>query len=111
MARVKKLEETASKPKRRPAITVEAREKQMICLAEDLAEKQLRDGTASAMVITHYLKLGSSRAEAEAERLRNENLLLEAKTRNLNEDKHTREFYEKVIDAIKLYNGCQDEED
>ena len=40
----------------RPALTPEARENQLISLAIDLAEQQLRDGTASSQVITHYLK-------------------------------------------------------
>ena len=35
----------------------DAREQRMIKYATDLAEKQLREGTASAQVITHYLKL------------------------------------------------------
>ena len=99
------------KASRRPAITLEAREKQMIRLAEDLAEEQMRNKTASAAVITHYLKLGTTRAEEEAVRLRNENLLLEAKTRSLNEDKLTREAYEEVIRAIKRYGGHDEEDD
>ena len=40
----------------RPALTPEARENQLIALAVNLAEKQLREGTASSQVITHYLK-------------------------------------------------------
>lgn len=35
----------------------EARENQLVSLAYDLAEQQLREGSASAMVITHLLKL------------------------------------------------------
>ena len=65
MARkVKSSESTGSSKKIRPALTPEARELQMISLAVDLAERQLLEGTASSQVITHYLKLGSSR-EAE----------------------------------------------
>ena len=45
----------------RPALTPEARENQLVSLAVDLAEKQLREGTASSQVITHYLKLGSTK--------------------------------------------------
>ena len=62
MARkAKSSESTGSSKKIRPALTPEARELQMISLAVDLAEKQLLEGTASSQVITHYLKLGSSR--------------------------------------------------
>ena len=56
----------------RPALTPEARENQLISLAIDLAEQQLRDGTASSQVITHYLKLGSTKEKLEREKLKNE---------------------------------------
>ena len=46
---------------RKPPLTEEAQEKHMIALAMDLAEKQLREGTASSQVITHYLKLASTK--------------------------------------------------
>ena len=62
MARTKQISTTSGTPKKmRPALTPEARENQMIALAVDLAEQQLRDGTASSQVITHYLKLGSTK--------------------------------------------------
>ena len=55
-------------PRRRPpATTPEARENQMIALAVDLAERQLLEGTASSQVITHYLKLGSTKERIEKE--------------------------------------------
>lgn len=55
--------------KRRAASTPEAREQQLIALAVDLAEKQLIEGTASSQVISHFLKLGSIRAQIEKELL------------------------------------------
>ena len=71
---VKMAKATGNSIKRgRPALSPEARENQMIALAVDLAEQQLRDGTASAQVITHFLKLGTSKAELEKEKLRQEN--------------------------------------
>ena len=60
----------ASKKQHRPATTPEGREKQLIALATDLAEKQLREGTASSQVITHYLKLGSSKDKIERDILK-----------------------------------------
>ena len=54
--------------KMRPALTLEAREGQLISIAVDIAEQQLRDGTASSQVITHYLKLGSSKEKLEKEK-------------------------------------------
>ena len=49
----------------KPALSPEARENQMISLAVDLAEKQLIEGTASAQVITHYLKLATMKEQLE----------------------------------------------
>jgi hypothetical protein len=68
-------------PVGRPATTPEGRENQLIAAAVNLAERQLRDGTAAAQVITHYLKLGSTRESLEQEKLRKENDLLEARHR------------------------------
>ena len=57
-------------PRRRPpATSVEARENQLISLAVDLAERQLSEGTASSQVITHYLKLGTTKDRLEKEKL------------------------------------------
>ena len=44
--------------KTRPALTPEAREKQLVALAVDLVEKRLREGTASSQEVTHILKPG-----------------------------------------------------
>lgn len=44
----------------KPAQNPEVQEQRMIGLAVDLAEKQLREGTASSQVITHYLKLAAT---------------------------------------------------
>lgn len=111
MAKVKSTSSTSSKM--RPALTPEARENQMISLAVDLAEQQLRDGTASSQVITHFLKLGSTKAEIEKERLRKENALIDAKVEALNSAKHMEELYANAIKAMQKYsgNGDSDEED
>ena len=62
------MKEDAKKRKRiRPALTPEAREDQLIALATNLAEKQLLEGTASSQVITHYLKMGSTKERLERE--------------------------------------------
>ena len=91
--------------KRRPATTPEGRENQLIALAVDLVEKQLTEGTASAQVITHYLKLGSSREKLEQERLAKENTLLQAKADALASQQKVEELYEKAISAMKAYSG------
>ena len=101
---------TSDTPARRraPAMNPEDREDQLIALAVGLAEKQIREGTASSQVITHFLKLGSTREQLEKERLRKENLLLEAKTQNLRDQKDSEGLYKKALEAIRSYRGEMD---
>lgn len=104
MTRPKKSQKDV-RPLSRPAVTPEGREDQMIGLAVDLAEKQLREGTASSQVITHFLKLATTRESLEREKLRHENELLKAKTEVLQSAKHVEELYEKAIAAMRSYSG------
>lgn len=99
--------------KKRPALTPKSREDQMIAYAVDLAEKQLIEGTASSQVITHFLKLGSTKAELEREKLAMENELIRAKTENIQSQKRVEELYINALNAMKNYsgNGGNDEED
>ena len=102
----RRVNQPAQKSNRRPpATTPEARENQLISLAVDLAEKQLSDGTASAQVISHYLKLGSSRERLEQERLAKENELLEAKREALASAKRVEELYSTALNAMRTYAG------
>lgn len=100
-----KVKENGTSRKRRPALSPEARENQLISLAVDLAEKQLQEGTASSQVITHYLKLGSTKERLEKEKLEEENKLLRAKTENLQSQKRVEELYSEAIKAMRNYNG------
>ena len=90
---------------RPPALTPEGRENQLISLAIDLAEKQLSEGTASAQVITHYLKLGSTKERLEKEKLEKENELLKAKTESIQSAKRVEELYREALNAMKRYSG------
>lgn len=94
-----------TKKKMRPALTPEARENQMISLAVDLAEQQLLDGTASSQVITHYLKLGSTKEKIEKEILEKQKDLIDAKTQNLKTADRIEKIYEEAIAAMKSYSG------
>lgn len=98
-------------PKRPPATTPESRENQLVSLAVDLAEQQMRAGTASSQVITHYLKLGSTRESLEQDRLRGENELLKAKVDSLASQGRIEEMYSKAIKAFRSYAGRPDEDD
>jgi hypothetical protein len=90
---------------RRPATTLEGSENQMISLATDLARKQLKNGTASAQVISHYIKLGSTRELLEQERLSRENDLLTARVEQLASTKRIEELYEEALNAMRTYAG------
>lgn len=100
-----KVKTPVSTKKMRPALTPEARENQMIALAVDCAEQQLRDGTASSQVIVHYLKLGSSKEKLEKEKLEKENGLLTAKIEAMQSAKASEELYTKAIEAMRRYSG------
>lgn len=103
--RTNKDQEQTSTPKRRPATTPEGRENQLVALAVDLAEKQIKEGTVSSQVLTHYLKLGSSRERLEQERLRRENHLLEAKAEAMASAKRVEELYGQALKAMRNYSG------
>lgn len=94
-----------STQKVRPALSPEAREQQMISLAIDLAEQQLMDGTASSQVITHFLKLGTTRAELEKEKLKIENKKTEAQIKSLQNADEMKALYENALKAMRNYQG------
>ena len=94
-----------SKRKRPPATTLEGRENQLVSKAVDLAERQLENGTASAQVISHYLKLGSTRERLEQERLTMEVSLLEAKRESMASAARVEELYSSAINAMRAYAG------
>lgn len=111
MAKKKGAESTS---KHRPAPTPEARENQLIALAVDLAEQQLRDGTASNQVIVHYLKLGSSKDRLERKLLEEKTKLAEAKTESIQASHRIEELYSNALEAMRIYSGSivsEDEED
>ena len=114
MAKVKKSSTSSQSEKIRPALTPEARENQLIYLATNLAEQQLRDGTASSQVITHYLKLGSTKEKIEKEILEKQKELITAKTESLQSAKKIEELYANAITAMRNYSvhgGADDDEE
>ena len=95
----------------RPATSPEAREGQMVSLAVDLAEKKLRDGSAPPSMIIHYLKLGTTREALEQERLKQENLMLAAKTEALASSARSEETLAEAIKAFTSYRSSEMEEE
>ena len=111
MGKAKARSSSASTRKTRPALTPEARENQLISLAVDLAEQQLRDGTASSQVITHYLKLGSTKERIEKEILEKQKDLIVAKTKAYQSSDELKELYKDALTAMLSYSGHGDSED
>lgn len=99
---------TPAKPRRRtmrPATTPEGRENQLISLAYDLAVRQLQDGSASSQVITHFLKMASSRNRLEEKKIEQENLLLAAKIEQIASSAKIEELYKAALNAMRTYSG------
>ena len=105
MAKVNPVKEHTQSKKMRPALTPDVRENQMIYLAIELAEQQLRDGSASSQVITHFLKLGSSKEKLEHEILEEQKKLITAKTEQLESAKRIEDLYADAINAMREYGG------
>ena len=83
----------------------------MIALAVDTAEDLMRTGNAPAQIVTHYLKLGSSRERLEKQRIAMEVELMEAKKEQMASMAKQEELFEKAIRAMKTYSGSGSHED
>ena len=94
--------------RRRKPRTPEEYEQRLVMDAFSLAERQIADGTISATVHVHLLKLGSQRAKAEEAKIKNENLLLEQKTLQLKKEGQSAETLEKAMRAFTEYRGEED---
>lgn len=89
--------------------TPEESENMLINLAVSLAEKQLRDGTASPSVISHYLKLAGQRDKLELEKLRQETMLAKAKAESIASTARTEELVQEAVDAMRRYSGGEND--
>lgn len=105
MNREEKKAKPRSKRTTRPALDPDARENELIFLASNLAEQQLRDGTASSQVITHYLKLGTAKARLEKKLLEKQIDLVDAKTNAYKASEQTEASIKEAIEAMKSYQG------
>lgn len=107
MAKVKTSSQEP-KPPMRPPISPEARWSQLTSLAMDLVEQRLRDGTASSQETTQFIKHASIKAQAELEKIKLENKLTEAKTKQIANDEERKVLYEEAIKAMRNYAGQGD---
>lgn len=100
--------ERATKRVQPPAMNPDAREKQLTKLAYDLAERQLRDGSASPSVISHFLKIASKREVLEQEILEKQKTLIEAKADSMSKDREAEELAKQAINAMRKYRPSED---
>lgn len=104
MAKTENTKKGGSRGRRRTPLSVEARENQIIAMTMNLAEKQIEEGTVSAQVMTHFLKLGTEKYRLERAKLEHENRLLEAKTEAIKSGSHLEEMLEDAMEALKSYS-------
>lgn len=112
MARPKKSDLTDEMHKivsGKPPATAKEQENRLVSLAMKRAEQQLLDGTASSQVITHYLKLGTSREKLEQEKIQYESEVLKAKAQSFQDAKDAAVQHEQILEAMRLYGGGNDE--
>lgn len=93
------------RPRRRPATTPEGRENQLVDLAYDRAEQQLREGTISSQALVHFLKMGSSREVLEKAKLEHENELLRVKAEAIANQKDIERLMFDALNAMRQYKG------
>lgn len=94
-----------------PARTPEGRENQLINLAVDEVERRLRNGTVSSQILTVLLKLATTRAQLELEKLRSDISLQRAKEQEIEDKTSNSELYAKALEAFKKYKGDESEEE
>lgn len=109
-------DDEAPKPRRRrPATSPEARESQMVSLAFDEAERQIREGSASSQLLTHFVKLGSERERKEQMKIQLETQLLEKRISTLETAERLESLMDEALDVFRGYSGQrrrrEDEED
>ena len=92
-----------------PPRTEEEEQKIAGGLAMDLAIKWMKEGTAPAQIVTHFLKSNSLKEQAELEKIRREIELLKAKKKAIEMAEEQDKKYEEVIKAISSYAGKDQE--
>lgn len=94
-----------------PARTPEARENQLINLAVDETERRLRNGTASSQILTVLLKLATTKAQLELEKLRSDISLQKAKEQEIEDKASSNDLYSQALEAFRSYKGDDSEEE
>lgn len=107
MSKVVNVQKTKTVRQEPPALTPEARESRIVAKAMDMAEELIDNRTASSQLLTHFLKLGTVRAELELEELRQKTELAKAKTREIDANKENIELLNEVMKCMREYQGME----
>lgn len=99
------------KRKQTPARTPEARENQLINLAVEEVEHRLRNGTVSSQILTVLLKLATTKAQLELEKLRSDISLQKAKEQEIEDKASSNDLYSQALEAFRSYKGVDSEEE
>lgn len=94
-----------------PGRTAEARERQLVALAVDQAEKMLSEGKAPVPVLVHYLRLGATDYPLRKERLERQNEMFRVKAEAIEKGLESDEIAQNAIEAMRRYSGNFGEED
>ncbi|OQA40593.1 MAG: hypothetical protein BWY50_02000 [Spirochaetes bacterium ADurb.Bin315] len=97
--------------RRPPATTQDGRDRQLIAAAYDLAEKQIADGSVSAQVLTHFLRLDIEKTKLERAKLQGEVKVLNSRAEQIDSGKRMEELYGSAIEAMRMYQGGAPEEE
>lgn len=97
--------------RRPPARSLENRENQLIELAYDLVEERIRNKTATAAELCHFLKMGTAKTQLEKKKLEAETMLLESKKEAVDFSKRNDAMYEEVISAFRSYQGIEEDDE
>lgn len=95
---------------RRKASTPEMREQQIAASAMDLAERQIRKGTASSQTINHYLDIGSPLYKLKMKKAAYEIELIKAKIEEAKQSTKLEAMYADAMTAMRTYKGEDDSE-
>lgn len=106
---MKESNKKSNKNKPRPAMTPEGREQECIALAYDLVETRLRNGTATSQETTHFLKLGTTMAKLEKEKLELDKELAKAKIKAYGSTEEMKDLYKNALSAFSSYKGSSDD--
>lgn len=96
---------TKKRTKRNPATSPQSQEQRCISLSYQLAEQMLEDGTAPPSIVAHFLKMGSSSQQIDAELKSNQAVLAKSKAESITAAESNKEVAEKAIEALKGYKA------